>query len=121
MKLIRDQIAELIAAGLRIAQEDGALPEFEVPAVVVDRSRQTEHGDYGSPVCLRLAREARMSPREIATRVVEHLPPAPFVDKVEVAGPGYINFTLSADWLAAQVEVILAAGERWGNVDIGQG
>ena len=103
MKLIRDQIAALIAAGLRIAQEDGALPEFEVPAVVVDRSRQTEHGDYGSPVCLRLSREARMSSREIAARVIEHLPSAPFVGQVEVAGPGYINVTLDMSWLAAQV------------------
>ncbi|MEE9617084.1 MAG: arginine--tRNA ligase, partial [Anaerolineae bacterium] len=121
MKLIRDQVAALIAAGLRIAQEDGALPEFEVPAVVVDRSRQTEHGDYGSPVCLRLSREARMSSREIAARVIEHLPSAPFVGQVEVAGPGYINVTLDTSWLAAQVEVILAAGERWGHVDVGQG
>ncbi len=121
MKLIRDQVAALIAAGLRIAQEDGALPEFEVPAVVVDRSRQTEHGDYGSPVCLRLSREARMSSREIAARVIEHLPSAPFVGQVEVAGPGYINVTLDMSWLAAQVEVILAAGERWGHVDVGQG
>ena len=121
MNLIRDQIADLIAAGLRIAQEDGALPDFEVPAVVVDRSRQTEHGDYASPVCLRLSREARMSSREIATRVIEHLPSALFVGQAEVAGPGYINVTLDISWLAAQVEVILAAGERWGNVDIGQG
>jgi len=62
-----------------------------------------------------------MPPREIAAQVVEHLPPAPFVGEVEVAGPGYINVTLDASWLAAQVEVILAAGERWGHVDVGGG
>ena len=121
MKLIRDQIAALIAAGLRAAQEDGALPEFEIPAVVVDRSRRPGHGDYGSPVCLRLSRDARMPPREIATQVVEHLPLAPFVGQVEVAGPGYINVTLDASWLAAQVEVILDAGETFGNLEIGLG
>ncbi len=120
-ELVRDQIAVLITSGSQSAQEEGALPTFEIPPVVVDRPRQSGHGDYASPVCLRLAREARMSPREIATRVVEHLPPAPFVGQVEVAGPGYINVTLDASWLAAQVEVILAAEERWGNVDIGQG
>jgi len=120
-ELIRDQIAALIAAGLRAAQEEGALPHFEVSNVVVERPRQPEHGDSASPVCLQLAREMQMPPREIATRVVEHLPSAPFVGKVEVAGPGYINVTLDASWLAAQVETILAAGERWGNVDIGQG
>ncbi len=120
-EFVRDQITVLITSGLRAAQRDGALPEFEVPVVVVERPRQAQHGDYASPVCLRLSGEARMSPREIAARVIEHIPPAPFVGKVEVAGPGYINVTLDASWLAAQVEAILDAGEQWGNVDVGQG
>jgi arginyl-tRNA synthetase len=117
-KLIRDGVVDLIGAGLRAAQDDGALPMFEVPEIVVERSRQPEHGDYASPVCLRLAGEARMSPREIAVHVVEHLPSAPFVGQVEVAGPGYINVRLDTGWLAAQVREILAAGKRWGTVDV---
>jgi len=120
-ELIRDQVAALIAVGLQAAQEKGALPKFEAPAIVVERSRQPEHGDYGSPVCLRLAREARMPPREIATRVAKHLPSAPFVGQVKVAGPGYINITLDTSWLAAQVEAILDAGETFGNLEIGRG
>ncbi len=120
-ELVRDQVAVLIADGLRAAQEDGALPGFDVPAVVVERPRQTMHGDYASPVCLQLAREARMSPREIAARVVEYLPSAPFVIRVEVAGPGYINITLDTSWLDAQVEAILNAGESFGNLQIGRG
>jgi arginyl-tRNA synthetase len=121
MGSVRDLIADLIAAGLKAAQEKGALPEFEIPAVVVERSRQPEHGDLGSPVCLRLAREARMPPMEIAQRVVEHLPPTPFVAAVEAAVPGYINVTLNASWLASRVEAILGAGETFGNVEIGRG
>ncbi len=120
-ELIREQVMELISAGLRAAQEVGALPEFEIPAVVVDRPRQPEHGDYASPVCLQLSREVRMRPRDMAVRVVEHLPSAPFVGKVEVAGPGYINIALSEPWLASQVAEILAAGGRWGAVDVGRG
>jgi len=120
-ELIRDQFAALVATGLRAAQEKGALPEFEMPEIVVERSRQPEHGDYGSPVCLRLAREARMDPREIATRIVGHLPSAPFVGRIEVAGPGYINVTLDTSWLTAQVEMILDAGETFGNLEIGRG
>jgi arginyl-tRNA synthetase len=119
--LIRDQVAALIAAGSRAAQEKGALPELEMPDIVVERPRQAEHGDYASPVCLQLAREARMSPREIAARVVEHLPSAPFVGKVEVAGPGYINVTLDTSWLTTQVEAILEAGEAFGDLEIGRG
>jgi len=120
-ELVRDQVAAFIADGLQSAQDAGALPEFEVPEIVVERPRQSEHGDYASPVCLRLTREARMSPREIATRVVEHLPSAPFVGTVVVAGSGYINVTLDTVWLAAQVQEILAAGEHWGAADVGRG
>ena len=120
-ELIRDQVAAVIATGLQAAQKAGALPAFEVEAVVVERPRQLEHGDYASPVCLRLSQVARMSPREIATRVVEHLPPAPFVGRVEVAGPGYINITLDPAWLVAQVQKILTTGEDWDRVDVGQG
>jgi arginyl-tRNA synthetase len=120
-ELIRDQVAASIAAGLQAAQKESALPEFEIPTIVVERPRQPEHGDYASPVCLRLPQEARMAPREIATRVVEHLPAAPFVGSVEIAGPGYINVTLDTAWLAAQVPEILSAGARWYDVDIGRG
>jgi arginyl-tRNA synthetase len=120
-ELIRDQVAALIGVGLQAAQDEGALPEFEAPEIVVERPRQAAHGDYASPVCLRLARKAKMSPREIATRVVERVPPAPFVGKVEVAGPGYINVTLDTAWLATQVQEILTAGEHWGTVNVGQG
>ena len=119
--IIRDHVATLIAAGLKTAQEQGALPEFEMPEIVVEHSRQPEHGDYGSPVCLGLAREARMAPREIAQRVAAHLPAAPFVGQVEVAGPGYVNVTLDTSWLTAQVETILDAGDAFGNLDLGRG
>jgi arginyl-tRNA synthetase len=120
-ELIQDQVAALIAAGLKAAQEGGALPAFEIPEVVVERPRQSQHGDYASPVCLRLAKEARMSPRDIAARVVEHLPSAAFIGEVEVAGPGYINVALDASWLVSQVEVILQAKESFGDVEIGSG
>ncbi|MFW6135560.1 MAG: arginine--tRNA ligase [Chloroflexota bacterium] len=120
-KLIRDQVASLIQEGIQIAQREGALPPFRTPEVSVERPRQAEHGDYATPVCLQLAGDAKMAPRAIATRVVEHLPAAPFVAKVEVAGPGYINLSLDPSWLARQAGVILEAGEQWGNADLGSG
>jgi arginyl-tRNA synthetase len=120
-ELVRDQIAALITAGLQIAQDKGALPRFEPPAIPMERPRQSHHGDYASPVCLQLAREAHMAPREIATRIVEHLPPAPFVGSVEIAGPGYINLTLDPSWIDSQVETILEAGDTFGNLGIGRG
>jgi len=120
-QLVRDQIASLIQEGITRAQEAGQLPPFQMPTVAVERPRQEEHGDYGSPVCLQLAGDAKMAPRAIATRIADHLPDAPFIGQVEIAGPGYINITLDSAWLAAQVDTILALGQRWGNIDLGQG
>ena len=119
-KLVRDHIIDLITTGLQAAQETGALPEFEMPTILVERPRQSGHGDHASPVCLQLAKKARMAPREIAARIVKHLPSAPFVSQVQVAGPGYINFTLAPSWLTTQVETILDAGETFGNLTLGQ-
>lgn len=120
-ELIRDRVAKLLAAGLQVAQDKEALPTFEAPEISIERPRLAQHGDYATPVCLQLAREARMAPRDIADRIVEHLPPAPFVGGIEVAGPGYINITLDAGWLATQVETILSAEEDWGKTKVGQG
>lgn len=118
---IRDEVAKLISAGMRAAQDRGALPRFDLPSVVVERPRQAGHGDYASPICMQLAREIRMPPREIAAQAIAHIPNAPFVGEVEVAGPGYINVTLDSRWLAQQILQILADGDQWGNVDIGSG
>lgn len=119
--LIHDQLASLIADALQAAQRGNALPSFAIPEIGVERPRQAEHGDYATPICLQLADQARMAPREIAARVVEHLPSAPFIGEVEVAGPGYINVTLDGSWLAAQVEAVLKAGPEWGHSDVGRG
>jgi arginyl-tRNA synthetase len=119
---LRERIEALVRAGLVAAQESGALPPFEVPEdVPVEQTRHAAHGDYGSPVCLGLARVLRRAPVQIARIVAGHVPPAPFVGAVEVAAPGYINFTLDPLWTAAQVEAILEAGETWGNLRLGEG
>ncbi len=120
-KLVRDQIADWIKTGIQTAQAQGVLPPFEVPEVLIERPRLTEHGDYASPTCLQLARAARMAPRQIAEHVVSHLPPADFVNRVNVAGPGYINLVLDAGWLAEQIDHILAEDESFGALQIGQG
>ncbi|MFQ6059408.1 MAG: arginine--tRNA ligase, partial [Anaerolineae bacterium] len=102
------------------AQQAGDLPPFDRPEIPLSRPR-AEHGDYATSLPLKLARPARMAPLQIAEIIVRHLPTADFLAAAEVAEPGFINFTLDDGWLAQQVETILAAGESYGNVDLGQG
>ena len=78
-------------------------------------------GDYATPVCMQLARFARMAPVKIAEAVAKHLRRPEFLGAVEVVPPGFINFRLDPAWVAAQVEEILAAGEGYGRSDLGAG
>jgi arginyl-tRNA synthetase len=119
-RTLRDQIAELIEQGLRAAQDAGDLPPFDVPSPQLERSRHSEHGHYGSSTCLKLAREARMNPLEIARRLIAHLPSAPFIDRVEAVPPGYVNFWVDEGWLTQQVTAILSQGEGFGNLQLDQ-
>jgi arginyl-tRNA synthetase len=119
---LREQLADLLHRALLRVQEAGKLPGFEVPVdVPVDASRHEAHGDYGSPICLGLARQLHRSPLEIARAIAEFVEPVDYVAEVNVAPPGFINFTLDTEWIASQVPAILDAGESWGNVGLGEG
>ncbi|MCD6520847.1 MAG: arginine--tRNA ligase [Anaerolineae bacterium] len=116
------ELAKAVAQALKRAQKKGALPHFELPETIpIERPKQGELGDFATPVCMQLARFARMAPVRIAEAVVQHLPELPFLASAEVAHPGFINFRLSESWLTAQVEEILAQPESFGSVQLGTG
>ncbi len=129
--MIRDEIADLIYKATRKAQRKGSLPRTEIPAVVVERPRRPEHGDYATSHPLKMiadinralkeAEKPTLSPVEVGQRIVYRLEDAPFIGQVDVAPPGFINLTLDEGWLAQQVEAILEADEAFGDVDLGQG
>jgi arginyl-tRNA synthetase len=103
------------------AQQEGALAAAALPEVLIEHPQNPEHGDFASGLPLKMARAMRMSPLAIAEKVSEHIVPPPQVDKVWVAPPGFINFTLREDWLSTEVESILTAGEMYGDVELGKG
>jgi len=121
MIMIKHEIASLVEKAIKKAQRKKELPKYESPPVLVERPRQAEHGDYSTGVAMQSARHARMAPTLIAQAIVKRLPETEFIGEVNIAHPGFINFVLSPEWLAQQVETIRTAGERWGDVDIGQG
>ena len=119
--LLSKDLASRFRAAIAAAQAAGELPPFEVPDVPVERPKQAGFGDYATPVAMQLARLARQAPLAIAETMVRFLEVPPYVDRIEVVRPGYVNVALSPRWLASQVDEIRRQGASFGNVDLGQG
>lgn len=118
---MKEKLAQLIHSALETAQQSGDLPAFDIPDIMVERPKDTTHGDYACTVALGLARVARMAPAKIAAAIVTHLEKPDFVTEVTVAGPGFINIRLAMTWFAQQVQRVLDAGESFGRVNRGNG
>lgn len=116
-----EKLEKLVMEALRAAQAAGELAEFEPGDLGFERPADTSNGDWSSTVAMRSARLAHASPRNIANAIVANLAQDASVAKVEVAGPGFINFYLNA---ASNNEVFRTAREQgmdFGRSNVGQG
>jgi arginyl-tRNA synthetase len=89
-------------------------PEQGHAEIILERPKQASHGDFAANLAMQLARELKTNPRQIAERLLRELPPSPAVAKVEIAGAGFINFTLTPAARTAVVGTVLAAGDGFG-------
>ena len=119
--MIRQKIADSLRQAVARAEEEGSFTAGAPPEIVIERHQNVAHGDFASNLPLKLARTTRMTPLEVAEKIVEKMSLPPEVDCATVAPPGFINFTLKNEWLTSQVETILAAGESYGNLSLGRG
>ncbi len=119
--MIRDELAILLEKAALEAQRSNLLPPIAMPEIVLERPQNPEHGDYASTLPLKLARAARMDPLIIAQNLVNLIQRPREIERIAVASPGFINFSLRSDWLTAQVDSILSVGEEYGNIDLGKG
>jgi arginyl-tRNA synthetase len=105
----RSHLADRLAAALsRVAPSEAA------PSITLMRPKQAEHGDYSTNVALQLAKTLRRNPRELAAAVIAALEPSPWIDRVEIAGAGFINIHLAPSARSAVVTRVLHDGERFG-------
>jgi len=114
-------IRELITQAIVDMQEAGAIARDIRVDVQIDRTRDKLHGEFACNVALTLARHARRKPRELAQDIVRYLPSSGSIARVEVAGPGFINFFLTAAAVQHVVTEIHEAGEAFGRSTIGDG
>ena len=90
-------------------------------AIQLERPKTAQHGDFSTNLAMLLAKPLRQNPRAIAERIIQALPASDYVDKVEIAGAGFINFFLAARAKQAVIDEIRAQGARYGHNRNGQG
>ncbi|MDH5358330.1 MAG: arginine--tRNA ligase [Gammaproteobacteria bacterium] len=118
---MKAQLITLIKNALSDLINQGSLPEMDVPDVQIERTKDKSHGDFACNIAMMLAKPAKMNPRQIATLIVDAIKKTDFITQIDIAGPGFINFTLSADSTQKIIKDILAAGNQFGRSQIGAG
>ncbi|WP_130621030.1 arginine--tRNA ligase [Dyella amyloliquefaciens] len=119
---MKEQLRELLLQAIRTLQNDSSLPaDLEVPNFVIERARNRDHGDFAANAAMLLAKPARAKPRELADKLVAALPANTLVGKVEIAGPGFINFFLAPAAYHDEVRRIMAEGDAYGRSQSGKG
>ena len=111
---VRNSLEDIVAAAIAASVEDGSLPLEELPAPSLERPREEAHGDWACTVAMRLAKQAHMNPRQIAQIIVDHLPANTMIDHCEIAGPGFINFTLTPQSFQQVVSDVRSQGSEYG-------
>ena len=89
-------------------------PEILANSIQLDRPKSIEHGDFSTNLAMMLAKTLKKNPRELATLIIEKLPASPFIEKVEIAGAGFINFYLNAKARTFIIHEILKNPETYG-------
>ena len=116
-QIINDLIAQAL---LELEQAAQIPPELKI-SIQVTPARDAGQGDYASNIALMLAKQAGMAPRALAQKIVENIAPAEAIVKIEIAGPGFINFFLNSEISHSVVHRILEQGENFGRSEIGRG
>jgi len=117
---VKQRLIDLLTQAASEAQLQGKLPAAILPEATIEHPQKPEHGDYASSFPMKLARTVGLNPLVIANDIVAFIAPTPEIDKIAIAPPGFINFTIKSDWLTSQVESIIEAGDSYGNIDLGQ-
>ncbi len=119
---MKSQLRALIEQGIANLRGQGVLPaDLAVPDFVVERPKDRSHGDFATNAAMTLAKPARSNPRAIAQALIDALPANDDIASVEIAGPGFLNFRLSAAAWQRQLRAVHAQGETYGRNASGGG
>ncbi len=115
-------IKKVIGDSISKAVEAGEIPAVEVSEITVEIPREKEHGDFSTNIAMQLVKQVRKAPKIVADIIIKNLNlEGTYIDKVDCAGAGFINFYLNNNWLYDTLKVIQDEGNSYGKINVGQG
>ena len=118
---MKEQISRAISEAIAQLAEDGSIATAFSGEVQVTRTKDPVHGDFATNIAMVFAKQVQMAPRDFANLLVNQLQSSTLFEKIEIAGPGFINFFIAQNDQTQIVTRILAAGESYGRNKTGQG
>jgi len=118
---LKTQITQLLEDAIQSLKNKGTFTTDLAVEIVIERARDKSHGDFASNVAMRLAKPLKQKPRDIAQLIVDAMPSSAVISDVQIAGPGFINFTLAQGAVQSVVFDILQQQSQYGLSDVGKG
>lgn len=118
---MKQTLEDLLCEAVNSLQQNGILGKTLSPNIAVERTRDTQYGDFASNLALTLAKTAKRNPRELAQIIVDALPNSPLIQKTSIAGPGFINFFVTPDTQFDVIRQIHELGNQFGVSQTGAG
>ena len=117
---MKEQLQNLLIKCIGDLIDQGVISEMP-SKIRLDHTKDKSHGDYATNVALMLAKQANVNPKELAQTIIKQLGVAEFIEKTEIAGPGFINFFLSSESSSSVINEIIDSGKGYGVSNIGAG
>ncbi len=117
-----DQIKDILLGSIEKNIKQGNFQIKDIPKIILLTPKNKSHGDLSANIAMQLSRELKSKPLDIANFIINNLDiQGTIVEKVKIAGPGFINFWLSENWLYKILDEIREQGENYGKVNLGKG
>ena len=117
---MKARIAQLVDDAIARLPEIGNAKERRSISATVERTRDPRHGDFATNIAMRLAKSTGKNPRELANAIIAELADSELIEKVDIAGPGFINFHVSDTAFRQELESIVAACDDYGRQPLHQ-
>jgi arginyl-tRNA synthetase len=118
---LKQELQQLIMEAISIVQEKMDITFSAIDDIKIERTRDRSHGDYACNIAMVLARQAKTNPKQLAAALLENIPESEIIERIEIAGPGFINFFLTKQSRLNVITRILQAAETYGRSEFGAG